>query len=389
MSDGYFNEELLNTEIKHNVLKRVLLKSLAISSVARLREDTDLYAFVDLYAGEGIHEDGKLGSPLIALETIDSFTYINDFIKYKCLFTEIDEVRCNKLKQNLSSYKKSMKKQEKIEIICKKGDWCEFAESMIEMLKETKWGFIFADPFANQINMDLFINILNTEYIYSLKDIMIFVNYNAFKRIIGTGNKELIQKVADFFGITVDKFNSEINTDSSGNIDFKIFNELLIDRLKETNKDFISGFSIPNTKNGKLTNSDYFFLIFCTTDINMVDEFYKCLINEMVKVKSETTYICTLHQKINNAILANPITLLALFKVLTSSFISWKYNLPEDVPTKNQIIDYLNDLSKKGLITFKVKDNSVLSKRSRSFIKLNKNLTKNHMDGVLITNVKE
>jgi len=389
MTDNYFTEELLNTEIKHNILKSVLLKSISVASVSKYRDYEDMYAYVDLYAGVGIHEDGKLGSPLIALKIIDSFSSVNDFKNYKCIFAEMDNKRCAILEDNLNKFHEKMEKKSKTEISCNHGDWCDFAESIKKILASTKWGFIFADPFANQINMDLFIQILNTEYIYSLKDIMIFVNYNAFKRLIGTGNVDLFEKVANFFGITVENLKIYLEKEPSGNINFNLFNKLLIQRLESTNKDLICGTSIPNTKNGKLTKSDYFFMIFCTTDVNMADEFYNCYKKQMEGIKYDTTFFCSLHDRIDSLIFENEVTFLDLFRTLTSTFISWKSNLPEDVPTIKQIIDYLNELIKRGSIEIKVENNDVLNKRSKSFQKLKKSLKRRDMEGIEIIGKRE
>ncbi|MHA1717992.1 MAG: three-Cys-motif partner protein TcmP [Promethearchaeota archaeon] len=386
MSDNYFEEKMLNTELKHKILKNILTKSISIASVARIRETNDKYTFADFYAGEGIHEDGKYGSPLIALETIESINLRNEFEKYNCIFTEIDVERCEILKKNVSTKLKSMKKRNIVNEFCYAGNWGDYTKEIIEILKDSKWGFLFLDPFANQINIDLLIEILNTEYIYSLKDIMIFVNYNAFKRLIGTENENLLTKVASFFGIAYDELIEQINNVPTGNIDFKLFNELLISRLQRTNKKFICGTSIPNTKNGKLTKSDYFFLIFCTTDVNMVDEFYKKYNLIMREYKHETTFINELQNRIMDSLSKGPITLLSLYKNLTSTFISWKSNYPTDIPTKNQIIDFLNEQSKRGNVKFDVKNSGVFNKKIKDHVKLRKGLNRSEMEGIEITN---
>jgi hypothetical protein len=119
----------------------------------------------------------------------------------------------------------------------------------------------------------------------------------------------------------------------------------------------------------------------------MVDEFYKSYKYEMEKVKIDSTFYCTLHIKIDSLISNSPVTLLYIFTELTSSFISWKCSLPEDIPTKNQIIDYLNDQSEKGLIRFELEDNNVLNKRSKNFPKLKMRLRKIDMEGIQIINV--
>ena len=169
----------------------------------------------------------------------------------------------------------------------------------------------------------------------------------------------------------------------TGNIDFSLFNKLLISRLSSTNKEFICGTSIPNTKNEKLTNSDYFFLIFCTTDVNLVDEFYIKYKALMENYKHETTFINELQNKIIYELEKEPMSLLTLYKNLTSSFISWKSNYPLDIPTKNQIIDFLNEQKKCGNINIVISNKDVINKRIKDKLQLRKSLKRYEMEGII------
>lgn len=382
----YFDEKFLNTEIKHNILKRILKKSISITSVSSYRETEDYYTYVDLYAGEGRHDDGTLGSPLIALETIKDIRLKNQFTKYQCVLIEKEKERCEILEKNINDYITQNDITIPLEIFPRYGEWEKYTPEIINILKKSHWGLIFADPFANQINMNLFIETLNIDFIYSCKDILIFLNFRSLQRLIGLGNEKLTNLVSNFFGISEKELKEFIENDEKGNINFNIFNKLIFDRLKGLKKEFITGCALPNTKEGKLTNSDYYFLIFCSTDHNMIDEFFKSYLNEISIFKNDLPLSSSIEQKVSEELRQRSMSFLDLYISIISDFVSWKTTFVNDIPTLNHIIDYLNELIKKGSIKVEAKDNDVFSKREKEYKKIKLRLTKYQMEGIVLKN---
>lgn len=382
----YFDEKFLNTEIKHNILKSILKKSISIASVSSYRETKDYYTYVDLYAGEGRHEDGTLGSPLIALEIIKDIHLANQFAKYQCVLIEKEKDRCIILEKNINDYVTQNDITIPLEIFYGFGEWEKYSPEIIDILKKSRWGLIFADPFANQINMNIFIETLNTDFIYSCKDILIFLNFRSLQRLIGSGNEKLTNIVSNFFGIPEKELMELIEKDKKGNINFDIFNKLIFNRLKSLKKEFITGCALPNTKEGKLTNSDYYFLIFCSTDHNMVDEFFKSYLNEISIFKNDLPLSSRIEQKVSEELRQVSMSFLDLYIAIISDFVSWKTTFVKEIPTLNHIIDYLNELIKKGSIKVEAKDNDVFYKRKKEYKKIKLRLTKSQMDGIVFQN---
>lgn len=377
---SYFEEKMPNTEIKHFILRKMIESAICISSVAGYSEPHDIFSYTDLYAGSGRHTDSSLGSPLIALETISNTTINPEYPCYKCFFSEIDSERCEQLQQELSQFKENLSNGKRIDVTCVNDSWENLRDQIVTHLRQTKWGFIFADPFANQINLDLLFEILNTDHIYNFKDILIFVNYNSLQRLIGEGSPSNIDKVTEFLGMSRSDLDEAMSTGSEYGLDFVTLNRALIKRLNGTNKEFIVGTSLPSSRNGKLTRSDYYFLVLCTTADDMVDNFFKSLGQ---KICNDTQWFSKIENKVRDMI-NDPISLYNLYHNLVTSFVSWRDDNISDVPTKKNIIQIINSLSESGDLEFHTTDNDVIDKRSKRVRKLKLTLRKNKMNKVTL-----
>jgi len=179
----YFGEsKKLTTLVKHRLFNKLLNTSIGIANSISLNRKTSekvIYTYLDLYAGIGYFESEKIkeyeeidiedklekfGSPLIALEAIKNFyeNYrgpkdgIDIFVLIFCESTAPDL-----LKENVEQYihqsplLKKLQKKQKLIYYIHSGNWESISSDLKKIWEASKWGTIFVDPFALEVEGNL------------------------------------------------------------------------------------------------------------------------------------------------------------------------------------------------------------------------------------------
>lgn len=146
-----------HTEIKHKIFHDTFRSILGIS--AKFSKNNS-FTYLDLYAGQGKFSDDSFGSPMLALNTILESEVINSFHQLKCFFSEIDKTSYSELEKNISYLKSSKKSNPKVATYLHNVNWHEKNDDIENLLKFSKWGFIFVDPFSNEVNLNNLIELL-------------------------------------------------------------------------------------------------------------------------------------------------------------------------------------------------------------------------------------
>lgn len=347
-SKNHFDEpKKPHTQIKHLLLKNILTTSISIANNFSGSYNNDkTYTYVDLFAGKGVFDDNSKGSPLIALEIADNHinNVQNKFDKIKIIATEKDA-------QNVSCLRDVVDKEpysEKIDFIYGEGDWESFDSKLKNQLKNSSWGFIFADPFSTELDILKLKQMLQD--CSKLKDVLVFFNFNTLARQDGRGHSEDEKRICKNLGIAENK-----SRDKNG-----YFSDVFENALKNhffDLKDFVIGVSFPTTVEGKLINADYFYLVFSTSSIMLVDSFLKAYEQAL------GIYGCYLPQRTlfeGHDILGylqnnnSESSLFDLFINFTRDFLSWKTisSIGSRINTIENIVNMLNELSRNGQINF-------------------------------------
>lgn len=363
-----------HTEIKHYLFEKILIKSISIANnLSRYKPSS--FVYIDLFAGAGTFSDNSYGSPLIAAQIINKLenSNINNFRNIQIVAIDKEKSNIDKLKQKYDE----IIKNNKITFNPYCGSWEEYTKEVLTSLDESTWGYVFADPFSTElVTTKLIYTIKNNVFV---KDILIFYNYNTLSRQNARNYESDQKRVKDNIGAKqIDK-----------TINFKeFFKQTIINNL-HTIKKYIIGVSFPVTKNNKLTKSDYFYLVFCTDSVVLANEFlyfYEiCLINHTDYEKDHPIGRATLEEKIEKFIIdSQDITLLELKDKFLDNFFEWKdyCTYPEIIPTKENIIEILNDLYKRNQIKFKCDKTYIYQKQhnKKSIGMLNSNKIKSKTD---------
>jgi len=249
--DGYFGRGIKqHTEIKLSLFHKTLKTSYGIASMI---SNNFKYVYLDLFAGDGTYSDGAIGSPLLALKEFSVPLRKKKPFQVYCAFCE--KYGYNKLKKNLESFRVSPN------VVYEVYQAWEDVYSRLETLKNSsEFGFIFADQFSTELDLNLFLNLVG----HGKHEFLIFYSANTLLRHKGNNRDHAIAKV---LGITPEEVRK---VESSKFKDF-ILNTL---RQKILNyRDFVSIAAFPVTVKEKLIWSDYFYLVLGTNDARIVDAF--------------------------------------------------------------------------------------------------------------------
>lgn len=328
------------------------------------KKNHDTFLLVDLYAGKGIFDDGSAGSPLIALQTYEKNYYSIKDMPVDFMFIEKDEDSCQSLSEAINKHKDGMKIPIKPNINIQQGEWSHFESNLQTKINKSVWGFIFADPFSNEINMNKFSTILEKSY---KKDVMIFINLISIKR--QAGHKTAKVKMATFLNITED----EIDRLTSSKRYQQEFFDYIKNAFKLTKKHYNLFAALPTSRNkngsNDLVNGDYFCLSCSTNSVGVANAF----LESYAKEKSINTNIVTGlfgSQEIENRIIdfltaTKEKTFHEIFAYTMEEFLNWRGKTPTEVPTSNNILDVINEMIESSKIEvecpetflFKVKKN--------------------------------
>lgn len=371
-SDNYFNnEKRIQTEIKHLLLTEILKMSLSVANSQLYNPNfktNRIYSYFDLFAGNGEFANGEEGSPLLAFNIFLNHLKNNTkFEELRMLLTDSEKNNIQNL-DNLIKLRKQDSNEGRIKYICKAGNWENYSTEIKKQLKESSWGFIFADQFSTELNLSNFINTLKNDC--RLKDILIFYNYNTLVRQFGRSCKADITRLCKTLNITEEQFYSFDKGDFS-----EKFQTSLIESYSSI-KEFVIGVSFPTTVNKKLITADYFYLIFATSSVKLLNTFLDAYEKAL---SSYGNYYpqCGLFDNMNmlNIIKdSNSTNMCDLIIYITREFLSWK-NIIENhlfVPTTKYILEKLNDLYKNNEVritapkTFFYKNNTSKLKESEA-----------------------
>lgn len=359
--EHFDSEKKPHTEIKHKIFYKTLESSLSIANIIPNRSvyQKKKYTYIDLYAGAGSFEDESKGSPLIAFDIIEKHLTNEDssFDEVWLVATEENTDNAKKLEQSLKEKAGSIN-NEKVKIAVGKGKWETFDEPLKNILNNSQWGFIFADPFSVELRIGKLKEIFQGNIVF--KDILLLVNNNNLKRVFGAQN---LQIIADYFDCDLDFVNDLNLWVKTERITIEEAMQILIETtFKDLNKDFVINVAIPTTQKDKLENSDRFYLTLITGSNAVADNFLTCyaeLLGEKQK-QSDTGQLSlfsqlteykyfTLNQKITDIVgQSNKILLLTLFKKLYNDFYSWKKAHTDEIPTSSNILKVINSLSEEG-----------------------------------------
>ena len=365
----HFNEpKRLNTKIKHYLLTQTLKTSVSIanSKCMSFKENSkkidNVYTYIDLFAGAGTFEDKSKGSPLLAYDILEEQynSNINKFQKLIMACTEKDNESYKKLENVISSYIT----KDDIECYTGSGCWETYKQDIEDLLKQSGWGFIFADPFSTELNI---VELIKTLKSYSnLKDILVFFNFNTLARQDGRKCNQDVERICKTLGI-----NEQDLLDCESNFSTK-FETKIKEHFKDLKK-FVVGVGFPTTIKGDLINADYFYLIFSTNTPVLVDAFleaYEEMLcqytyyngNQQMPLwgSPDKNYI---YDVIKN-FYSDGCSLYDLHKHLTDKFLSWKEltKTTKKVPTLKNVISILNEFYNEGSITFIAPDKILYKK---------------------------
>lgn len=356
--EHFINEKKQHTEIKHKLFYDTFNAILGIS--AKFSEKNS-FTYLDLYAGQGKFSDETFGSPMLALSTILDSQVTNSFHQIKCFFSEADTNSYSELEKNIKDLK-SNKKSSSSNIITtiKCGEWNENIPHIDELLKYSKWGFIFIDPFANEINLNELLELLNERT--KFKDFMLFINLQSLKRIVGRYPNNI--GVANFLGIKPNELSS-ISMDNDN------LTNLIKKRFEIMNKDYIINASIPTTRESELVDKDNFQLLLGTNSVGVSDAFLTSYIEAIKLYKNNDSFQCSLFDFLGNDIFKiiksrKNINLKYLLKELYGNYNSWKYADIYSMPVSKNIHKSLNQLIKEKRVK--------IMNSPEKFIKKNKTL---------------
>ena len=248
----FFKDKKIHSKIKHILLNETLSTSIGI---ANRMSWINSYIYIDLLAGEGIYRDQSTGSPIIALNLLKNHidSQNNNFEKISLIAIEQDKKSSKKLfeilKENTRSYP--------IEIFVGDGNWEDYSKSLELKLETNMGGFIFADPYALELNLLKLRDLINRKTKY--KDIMFLVNRLSILRLFGYRGKNA-SKIKENFGIDPSQIDSQ--KDLSEQIKMQI-------RENYDFKDFTIGLAIPIEKDTQLISIDYFYLVLTTNSVGV------------------------------------------------------------------------------------------------------------------------
>ena len=333
LAHEHFEQKRPHTAIKHKLFSDTFN---AVLSIASKYSDKNNFIYADLYAGMGKFSDEELGSPLLAFNTIINSDCAASFHQITCFFTEQDETHVQSLYENLSTSAKQAKSLN-VKARVGQGEWSEFSEKLQELLHYSTWGFIFIDPFSNEVELDQLFELLSTKR--NMKDFMIFINVQSMKRIVGQNNYN--EKVAKFLGVSTNDLLNIVKCDNK-------IREAMQQRFAALNKDYVINAAIPKTRNNKLSHTDNYQLLLATNSIGVADAFLKSHVEALIEFKGEDTLDLfeTLEGNISQIVkdAGDKISIKSIFEKLYANHNSWKNADLYNIPTCKNIQKKINTL---------------------------------------------
>lgn len=368
----HFEEEAPHTAIKHKLFKSVFDSCISISSsFNNAKKEKRTFAYLDLYAGSGKFEDNNLGSPLIALNTINAQLQkeSNNIGKINFVLSEQNSQNANKLQENINNYIENNSLANKVFPIVKSDSWENCTDCFASSLANSPWGMIFVDPFSVELKIPDLLKLITPNG--KLKDVLILINTNAHERILGRSDNESLQKISDYFGDEL-KMLRLIKTKV---IDIEnLNNAVVIQRLikrafRNVEKDFVINLAITRTRNKDLENSNRFYLCLLTSSYGVANAFldtYANLLNDKKEKANKGqrslfddddnyTYF-ELKNKIKDITKGQKLSLLKLMSKLLNDFYSWKDASPNEIPNTRNVQKAINLLIEEGFLNAESSD---------------------------------
>ena len=371
-NENYFGEpKKLTTKIKHHLLTETLNTSIGIANnkciAYKINSNTteNVYTYIDLFAGAGTFEDNSKGSPILAYDILfeHQSKQSNNFRQLQMACTEKHIESYKKLEETILSYMTD----NSIDCYYGQGNWETYKKNIENLLKNSGWGYIFADPFSTELDITELIKTLKSYA--NLKDILVFFNFNTLARQDGRRCIQDVDRICKNIGI-----NAQELLDQDSNFSTKFENKLR-EHFKGLKK-FVIGVGFPTTVQGELNNSDYFYLIFSTNTPVLVDSF----LNAYEQMLDKYTDYSGMQQL---ALFGNPdkiyiydslkeqfadgCSLYDLYLYITSKFLSWKEltKTQKKVPTIKNVVEILNEFESDNLIKIVAEDKFLYKKNSR------------------------
>ncbi|RUM61441.1 MAG: hypothetical protein DSY59_01615 [Persephonella sp.] len=238
--EKYFGEgKKKHTQIKHNICCETLRYSIYIANIFTNKNKwKQKYIYIDLFAGAGRFEDNSKGSIILALDMILSHlnsekSKVSNNLYFEVIGIEKDAKTFKQLEENIKPYRNF------IDINIENSDWEDFKDDIKKKLKNTKWGFIFADPFATELDLKKFLELVEVS---NMQDFLVFLNINKVLRDLGKTNisekeKERIKNSLKNF-LMLDDY--EILELESNKNDKEFIRNLIVRKLSGY-KDFVIG----------------------------------------------------------------------------------------------------------------------------------------------------
>lgn len=357
-AEEHFNSEPPHTAIKHKLFKSVLESCVSISNNFDNRnKEKRQFLYMDLYAGCGKFKDENLGSPLIALTSIDEHikSQNNNFDKINLVVSEYNQENAKHLKANIENYINNNHLNNTIECSINAQSWEECKQELSKHIKDNKWGFIFVDPFSIELKLPELIELISANQYF--KDILILINKNAQERVLGREDDESLEKISSYFGEDIRYIRRLKNLTKSvdGLNNTAIIQHLISRSFVDLDKDFVINLAITRTRENELENADRFYLCLITSSIGVANVFlntYANILNEKRHQASggqlsifdsctEVRYF-VLSERIKSILLGQKMQLFKLVLKLYNDFYSWKDASPEEIPSTQNIKKAIN-----------------------------------------------
>ncbi len=287
----------------------------------------------------------------------------NNFSEIRLILIEKEAADLDVLVSSLDEKIKAVNLGEKIKVYFGSGGWESFTGQIKGLLSESNWGFVYADPFSTELDIDVLVATI--EKFKKLKDIFVFANFNTLARQTARAHVNDIQRVCKSIGVDPQRL--------SDNEDFSDLFKSALQKKISALKTFVTGVAIPITKKDKLITADYFYLILATDSVMVADGFleaYEKVVNQHKMPELQQSF-WTEEPFLQKEILrilgsVKKRTLQEIVMELFNDFLSWKVAIQKTdyrVPTIKNIVTSLNTLHKEEKVEF-VCSNQFVYKRT-------------------------
>lgn len=215
-SDRHLSKKKEHTRIKHAIFSGTLKVSLYIANMLAPRSTYTkghslIYTYIDLFAGRGKFEDEEEGSPLIAFNIFKDHLCSSGAVKTN--FSRIRFIAIEKRKEDADYLRNILGKelgnagcQQQLEVYVEDENWEKHRTPIRQFLSESQWGFIFADPFSTELDIDKLIELIQSYK--SFKDIIIWVNFRTLQRQAERQQGGDIERVCRSLGVKAEQLSA-------------------------------------------------------------------------------------------------------------------------------------------------------------------------------------